>query len=79
MYNDFPFGERLMDMRVREELEQAEKRRLQREAREARQGRPSRQRCWILRQMGSVFVLLGMRPLQSRPSRSLLDTAQARE
>ena len=68
-----------MDMRVREELEQAEKRRLQREAREARQGRPSRQRYWILRQLGRVSMLLGMRPLQSRRSRSLSDTAQARE
>ena len=79
MQNDFPFGERLMDMRVREELQQAKKRRLQREAREARQGWLSRQRCWILRQLGSVFVLLGMRPLQSRLPHPLSDTAQGRE
>jgi hypothetical protein len=79
MGNYFLFGERLMDMRVREELEQAEKRRLQHEARKARPGQPSRQRYWILRQLGSLFVLLGMRPLPSRPSRSLSDTAQPRE
>lgn len=79
MYNDFPFGERLMDMRVREELQQAKKRRLQREAREARQGRLSQQRYRRFRQLGNVFVLLGIRSLQPRLPRPFSDTTLARE
>ena len=62
---DFYLEERLMELRVQEEQRQAELRRLQREARGARPGWLSRPRCWLLCQVGSLFVSLGMRLLQA--------------
>ena len=64
-YSDFNFGERLMDLRVHEEERQAERCRLQREARRAHQGWLSRQSCWLLCQLGSLFVSLGARLLHA--------------
>jgi hypothetical protein len=62
---DFYLEERLMDLRVQEEQRLAELRRLQREARGAHPGWLSRQRCWLLSQLGNLFVSLGVRLLQA--------------
>jgi hypothetical protein len=64
-YTDYHFGDRLMDLRVQEERYQAETRRLQREARRARPGLLSRQSCWLLCQLGRLFVSLGVRLLHA--------------
>ena len=58
-------AERLMDLRVHEERHQAELRRLQREARKAHQGWLSRQSHWLLCQLDSLFVSLGVRLLRT--------------
>jgi hypothetical protein len=58
-------AERLMDLRVQEERHQAELRRLQREAQRIHQGPLSRQSCWLLCQIGSLFVSLGVRLRQA--------------
>ena len=63
--SDCYLAERLMDLRVQEERHQAELRRLQREARGAHAGRLSHQSCWLLCQLGSLFVSLGMRLLHA--------------
>ena len=62
---DFHLEERLMELRVQEEQRLAELRRLQREARQAHPGWLSRQRCWLLCQLGRFFVSLGTRLLQA--------------
>jgi hypothetical protein len=64
-YMDCYSAERLMDLRVQEERRQAELRRLQGEAQQAHQGWLSRQRCWLLCQVGGFFVSLGVRLLQA--------------
>jgi hypothetical protein len=64
-YTDYHFGERLMDLRVQEERHDAELHRLQREARRARPGLLSRQSHWLLSQLGSLFVSLGVRLLHA--------------
>jgi hypothetical protein len=64
-YTDYQFGERLMDLRVQEEQRQAEVRRLQRGARKAHQGWLYRQWCWLLCQLGSLLVSLGVRLLHA--------------
>ena len=64
-YLDCYSAERLMDLRVREERRQAELRRLQREAQQAHEGWLSRQRCWVLCQVGRFLVSLGVRLLQA--------------
>ena len=63
--SDCYLAERLMDLRVQEERHKAELRRLQREARGYHPGRLSRQSCWLLCQLGSLFVSLGMRLLHA--------------
>jgi hypothetical protein len=62
---DCYLAERLMDLRVQEEQHQAELRRLQRQARSAHPGWLSRQSCWLLCQLGSLFVSLGVRLLHA--------------
>jgi hypothetical protein len=64
-YADCYLAERLMDLRVHEERHQADLRRLQREARRARPGLLSRQSCWLLCQLGGLFVSLGVRLLHA--------------
>jgi hypothetical protein len=64
-YTDYHFGDRLMDLRVQEERHQAELRRLQCEARRAHPGWLSRHCCWLLCQLGSLFVSLGVRLLHA--------------
>ena len=64
-YTDYHFGDRLMDLRVQEERYQAETRRLQREARRAHPGLLSLQSCWLLCQLGRLFVSLGVRLLHA--------------
>jgi hypothetical protein len=58
--HDFPFGERLMQLRVEEEQRQAEMHRLQKEAGGVHQGWLSRQRCLLLCQLGRLFGSLGV-------------------
>jgi endonuclease YncB( thermonuclease family) len=58
-YHDYFFRERLMHLRIEEELRQAELRRLQNQARGGHRGWPSRQGGRILAQVGSLFVSLG--------------------
>ena len=58
-YHDFHFRERLMHLRIEEELRQAELRRLRNQARGAQRGWLSRQGGRILGQVGSLFVSLG--------------------
>jgi len=60
-YDDFIFGDRLMEQRVKEEHRQAEVRRLQREAMAGRQGWLSQQRGWVLCQVGRWLESLGQR------------------
>jgi len=72
-YTDYHFGDRLMDLRVHEEQHQADRRRLQRQARRVQPGLFSRQSCWLLCQLGSLFVSVGVRLLyaglpQPRPA-----------
>jgi hypothetical protein len=62
---DYHLEERLMELRVQEERRQAKLRRLQQEARGAHPGWLSRQRCWLLCQIGNLFVSLGTRLLQA--------------
>ncbi len=57
--------ERMAALRIEEEHRQAEARRLQKQARMAHQGWLFRQRCWILSQLGRLFVSLGERMLQA--------------
>ena len=64
-YTDYHFGDRLMDLRVQEERQQAELRGLQREAAKARPGWLSRQRCRLLCQVGNLLVSLGVRLLRA--------------
>jgi hypothetical protein len=64
-FSDYHLEERLMDLRVQDERRQAELRRLQREARKAHPGWLSRQRCWLLCQLGNLFVSLGVRLLHA--------------
>jgi hypothetical protein len=64
-YTDYHFGDRLMDLRVQEERQQAELRGLQREAAKAHPDWLSRQRCRLLCQVGSLFVSLGVRLLRA--------------
>jgi hypothetical protein len=65
LHTDCYLAERLMDLRVQEERHQAELRLLQREAQSAHQGRLSRHSCWVLCQLGSLFVSLGVRLLHT--------------
>jgi hypothetical protein len=65
LFSDYYLEERLMDLRVQEEWRQAELRRLQREARRAHPGWLSRQSCWLLCQLGNLFVSLGVRLLHA--------------
>lgn len=58
---DFESSERLMRMRVADELQQAELRSLQREARKAHQGWLSRQRGRVLLQLSRLLTSLGRR------------------
>jgi hypothetical protein len=58
-------AERLMDLQVQEERHQAGLRRLQREARGAHQAQQSRQSYWLLCQLSSLFVSLGVRLRQA--------------
>jgi hypothetical protein len=60
-YNDYHFGDRLMDLRGQEERHQAELRRLQHEAGSAHPGRLSRHWRWLLSRLGSLLVSLGVR------------------
>jgi hypothetical protein len=62
---NFYLEERLMDLRVQEERQRAELRSLQREARGAHAGRLSCQSCWLLCQLGSLLVSLGVRLLHA--------------
>jgi hypothetical protein len=62
---NFYLEERLMDLRVQEERQKAELRSLQREAGSAHSGRLSRQSSWLLCQLGSLFVSLGVRLLHA--------------
>ncbi len=64
-YTDCYLAERLMDLHVQEEQRQAELRRLQREARRTHQGQQSRRSCWLLCQLGSLLVSLGVRLLHA--------------
>jgi hypothetical protein len=64
-YTDYHFGDRLLDLRVQEEQHQTEFRRLQREAWRAHPGLLARQSCWLLCQIGTLFVSLGVRLLQA--------------
>jgi hypothetical protein len=64
-YTDYHFAERLMDLRVQEERQQAELRDLQREALKAHPGWLSRKRCWLQCQLGNLFVSLGVRLLRA--------------
>ena len=57
--HDFPFGERLMQLRVEEEQRQAKMHRLQKEAGGVHQGWLSRQRCLLLCQLGRLFASVG--------------------
>ena len=52
-YQDFQFAERLMELRVEEELRRAELSRLRREARAARPGWRFRVQ-WLARMLGSL-------------------------
>jgi hypothetical protein len=58
--HDFPFGERLMQLRVEEEQRQAEMSRLRHEAGHVQQGWLSRQRCSLLCRLGRLFGSLGV-------------------
>ena len=58
-HHDFPFGERLMQLRVEEEQRQAEMNRLRQEAGKANQGWLPRQRCLLLCRLGRLFASLG--------------------
>ena len=58
--HDFPFGERLMQLRVEEERRQAEMSRLGREMGDVSQGWVSRQRCLLLRRLGRLFGSFGV-------------------
>jgi hypothetical protein len=64
-YTDYQFGERLIALRVQEGQRQTERRRLQREARKAHQAWLSRQSCWLLCQVGNLFVSLGVQLLHA--------------
>ena len=56
-YDDFVFGDRLMDMRVREEHQRAGIRRM---ARDARRDRPSGRWTLGLNRLGNVLERLGL-------------------
>ena len=62
---NFYLEERLMDLRVQEERHQADLRRLQREARGAHQSWLPHQSCWLLCQLGRLFVSMGVRLLHA--------------
>lgn len=64
-YTDFNFGERLMDLRVEDEQRQVALRRLQNQARSERRGWVFEKRCWLLCQVGNLFVSLGVRLLRA--------------
>jgi hypothetical protein len=64
-YTDFNFGERLIDLRVADEQRQGALRRLQSQARQGRRGWVFEKRCWILCQLGNLFVSLGVRLLRA--------------
>ncbi len=64
-FTDFFLEERLMELRVQEELRQAELRRLQREARRVHLRWVDRPRCWLLRQLGKLLVSWGTWLLQA--------------
>jgi hypothetical protein len=58
--HDFPFAERLMQLRVEEEQRQAEMQRLHQEVAGIQQGWLSRQRCTMLCRLGRLFGALGV-------------------
>ena len=62
---DCYLAERLMDLRVQEDQHQAELHRLQRQARRAHPGWLSRLSCWLLCQLGTLSMSLGMRLLHA--------------
>ena len=59
-YDDFVFGDRLMDMRVQEEHRQADIRRMAREARPDRKSWLSQRWTLVLYRLGNVLERFGL-------------------
>jgi hypothetical protein len=70
LYTDYDLAERLMDLHVQEEHEQAELRRLEREARKACPSWVSQQRGRFLCQLDSLVASLVRRLLDAGPSQA---------
>ena len=72
--SDYFLTERLMDQRVQEEQHLAELRCLAREARRAQPNWVSRQRCWLLCQLGRLLISLGRHLLEASLPQALPST-----